>query len=819
MAFDGFDEIRDANVNRTNDFLRRLNELDNVRLLISSRPHMRSHLEQTFGVIAYDILPFTLEDQIKAMVGHWLNKWPAGDPHTLEEFAFECVESINELQSLEIGEIFGVPLKCYILAVVNETSAGQVSSINRRNRPFKIDVTATVESISQLYEQFVYASFGKLESCGVCSDLQHKMSTFHTLKAFEDLFPDVSLAYKSMFNPDSSMLPWVPKAGIMVNKGQDELEFVHRSFAEFFVGKFFAEFWMNVEQLEERFLGNMGVYFLENILQMQTPKNDMSVWLDKVKYLARLSLLPNQSKTIPGFSSSHTVLWFMNSFYRCQVDKIKQEKCVEQFKLALSGNRPVEPKWMKVLTHFPLMTDRSTVNAFKHNFGKRIYDLLSSCIYKRFNALLSLLVQIVKCFYSKEEIPDLVFCTSVLRKNHQRNVRISLLLSRIASKASPESAREVFRLFENSCDNFLLNFCLTFPAKYPSPLDVAIDKNDLDMAVYFADKFNLPWEQLFVKCLMGDEMPKESVNARVTIMNQLLGSVDRISDFFNHEKIVEYLNSISLSVDNINISILFCLAAEKCLKFNSASLDDKVVFLERGLFKKDIDLIKLLILLFGKLPEQIEPDSIETLNLGHIKTEMVLQSINRDDAHETFQRLNLQHDIGAFRHLHNIETQELMVALYPDFSRCNESRWNYLHYACKQGKVDWVEFLIVNGHDVNQQDRQGNTPLLLIAKRRATQLIQVLVNNGASIYAVNQRNENCLHCLLKTCTVKDSELVREWFDYTWEMDCLELWKMEDNLQRTPLDLVSDILQSGHPSFVRFFDETWYNTQQGGHIAN
>lgn len=300
VLLDGFDEIRDDYVDRTTKFIQKLNNKQNIRVIISSRPHMRRHLEQTFGIVSYDMLPFAIEDQVKAMAGHWLQKWPSRNPKILHELALKCVAPINKLQHHIRQNILGVPLKCYILAVLNESHVAHIGSLHRL---LKFNELPGMEPVTELYERFFEISLAKIQPDDAASDLKRMISAFHKLKALELLFPEVAVAYKSMIHLEPCTELIVQKAGIMFSRNNSDLEFVHRSFAEFFVGKFFAEFWMNIEQYEQQFVDNVGSYFFENVLRFTNRVN--SDWIEIIKLNRTYMTKYKNTEKIVEFKSSH----------------------------------------------------------------------------------------------------------------------------------------------------------------------------------------------------------------------------------------------------------------------------------------------------------------------------------------------------------------------------------------------------------------------------------------------------------------------------------------------------------------------------------
>lgn len=154
LIMDAFDEIRDDYLEATTHLLNEVNKQSNVRLIISSRPHMRKHLEGTFKLNSYDILPFARENQVRAIVEHWRDVIPHAFGQKVTDYAHQCINAIRILQTDGQNDILGVPLKCYLLAVVTELHVRQLCKPSR-SKTFEIDEIATIESIADLYERFI----------------------------------------------------------------------------------------------------------------------------------------------------------------------------------------------------------------------------------------------------------------------------------------------------------------------------------------------------------------------------------------------------------------------------------------------------------------------------------------------------------------------------------------------------------------------------------------------------------------------------------------------------------------------------------------
>ena len=58
-----------------------------------------------------------------------------------------------------------------------------------------------------------------------------------------------------------------------------------------------------------------------------------------------------------------------------------------------------------------------------------------------------------------------------------------------------------------------------------------------------------------------------------------------------------------------------------------------------------------------------------------------------------------------------------------------------LFWATKQGNIEIVKLLIAKGADVNAKDKDGSTPLYLVASRDKKEIVQLLIANGADVNA------------------------------------------------------------------------------------
>ncbi|BFI15409.1 hypothetical protein MPTK1_5g12230 [Marchantia polymorpha subsp. ruderalis] len=83
----------------------------------------------------------------------------------------------------------------------------------------------------------------------------------------------------------------------------------------------------------------------------------------------------------------------------------------------------------------------------------------------------------------------------------------------------------------------------------------------------------------------------------------------------------------------------------------------------------------------------------------------------------------------------------------------HEDGRNCLHIAASHGRAEVIQTLV--GYrgllDIDSQDRQGNTALILAAESGHTAAFQMLVQSGANVFLLNDNGYNCVHVAAKSC--------------------------------------------------------------------
>lgn len=816
FVFDGYDEINQASIDCITLILVTLSKLENVQILVSSRPNMRTALQKTFNIISYDILPFGKDEQVNCVVGQWLKVCPRSGFQNLSGLAKQCIDSVKNIQNEDIHDILGVPLKCLILATVNEKQAVQLCKPKRR-RPIQISELVTVTSVFDLYETFVNTLVVKVAgnlSITAKEDFFNEVSKFHTYMSLELLFPEIAPAYYSYLARQitgRSFESIVKRVGVAGStNGELRLELIHRSFAEYFVGRFFADFWNNIEQYSTDFVKKIGIFFIQNVMETNL-KLDEKTW-DDVQ--ASINFLPGSYAHFMTYDKlchlKHSnILWFMNSTYR----KNKLQNQAQSFRNAIISNYPVT----ECDSENTVIDDNKddVLTKFKGQLIEFAFIRLIACIDDRVTSVLSLMVQILKCFFEEAERPKLLSVQEPFIEELDFESGAAWLLCRVAMSNDPGNAVEVFKLFENDSDeNVLLNFCEFYPHKYWSPLEVAIRGHDLDMIGYFEDKVKPPLERLFSACFLHEDEYKYSLpNINADVLDQGMKTVERVFD--TNDKLLRFLrlqeidhtfrNRIQRYPCVFQIRLFTAYIEKFNRRYKTINLRNKQFFIEEALREStDIEMVNMFLSLFGKSGKEtrvIVATSKDT-QTDFFTAEEVLHALDLDETKEVFSQVLLPF-AEALENCSSVETLKVLLGIKEDFSSCNKQKRNYLHYATINGNMDWVKYLVNSGCFLNQTDEQGHTSLFCSISCSMhvpnLRVLQLLVEKGADVDVMCGYNmSNLAHALISKWPDINEELISSWILYLLHTGHKQLFQSKDKNGVTPYDMLAKTFGENHP---------------------
>ncbi len=233
IFFDGFDEIPTDGVEWMKQiFLTIKSQLPKVQIYITSRPNMRHELEKSLNVITYEILPFSLQNQVDFLVRFWSSNVPKIDQRLLYNYALTCLREINKTLWRTDKEMTGLPLLCRLIGEVCSYKVHFYSTTGTKNIIFPSKIAA-------MYQQFIEQRFNAATTTE--QDLNN-IKLFHIWLALRLLFPEHGFHHDEIFAGvhKVTVLQAAQKAGIIQLLSNTKVQFLHRTFAEYFVADYFS---------------------------------------------------------------------------------------------------------------------------------------------------------------------------------------------------------------------------------------------------------------------------------------------------------------------------------------------------------------------------------------------------------------------------------------------------------------------------------------------------------------------------------------------------------------------------------------------------
>lgn len=805
VFLDGLDEVNPKSFTKVSNYLIDLLRSSNIKICMSSRLNKRTFLEETFGVVSYDIMPFPAKDQLFYVTEFWKQLYPQTDNDKLKELAECCIYVCSKLKQLSDEEILGLPLKCRMLAVVYARDAERLCSVGTRKQ-YSIEDILKLESICDLYNNFVscciekaYITFSE-DKQKKKEEWKNQLVSFYRLEALKLLYPEVAVRHLETTDALSislhEMIPEISQHGLMTQKG-NQLAFIHRTFAEYLVADYFADFWINHEHFTYDDFNFVGTYFIMHIMQaVPKPKKSLQpLGLLAKKVFRSKSMILHQL-------ANYTLLWFMDGILKQYIGPGAN----------FNFWRGNDPLIIGLLTSSQgVVTDAETsLRSFEDALRENAYQVFLICLEERFLGVLTLLKSLITMF------PDRTSVLRVLTAHekcfdhadadwlalHQSQISYAFLLHWISRKSTPDAADKIFRMFSHYQENYMEEFCMNFSKEYDwSPIDVSVYKSDLDMAIFLIDKINVSKDRLLAKCLAGDQESLQALEAKTKMFENLMDAEGSEPNFWNVAEMSKFLIKEFKHSNDLNVNLMKKLATKFRIGFKGLTLPCKDLLVNIALQKfNDYQLVDLLILLFeaNKKSKDAVPLDIRRVQW---KAEHVEEALNAELTQAFFKQFTITASKDMLINIKSLESVKLLLKFW-NVTNCMHPP-KYLHWAVARGNVEWVKYLIEKGFHVNELSDGKGTPIVSLPLENCVEITKLLVDNGADVFALGSYSktnvadslvEQFQQNLMDFDTNMDEEYdkrLHDWILFTIEMGYHELWLLRQGESATPLDKLGE----------------------------
>ena len=248
LMFDGFDEISPKFKETVLDLLQDLNPLKQPcldQLWVTTRPHLRDVLEENLQQFCYTLEPFSEDNQVSFLKEFWRQRseLKEEDQQQLETYSRALIQMVAKSISDKEKELTGIPLQTRMLAEAFETEAKTYCLLHKSEPELPKQLC-----LVYLYRKFIkermiifFKSKGEIAEELLTDIIMNgiDITKNHQKLALEVLLPELKDTVLKLEECD--ML--APEAISMIGIAQyvdGKLQFIHRTFTEYYVADFLA---------------------------------------------------------------------------------------------------------------------------------------------------------------------------------------------------------------------------------------------------------------------------------------------------------------------------------------------------------------------------------------------------------------------------------------------------------------------------------------------------------------------------------------------------------------------------------------------------
>ena len=760
ILFDGFDEISPFYKDTVTEIIKSLVIIKkNIKIVITTRPHLKDELENFFGVISYQMTKFTYENQKEFLINYWKMNSKFNQLDNLDKKADQVLNKLNNSINDTEKELTGIPLQLKLLSQIYLEEFDEKEELNLKilygkfvekkiydmqwNEKNKMDTKNPF--VKKLLEERFKKCIDEHEKLAFLFFLQNEKQ----LNNFKNIKNEI---VKNIKNYESLNENY----GIISIINQKYLKFTHKTFQEYFFSCYI------VSNLKNKLVVKL---FFESIL------------IEKEYKIMRL---------------------FLNYFY-AELIKFKFE--IKKFEIQNCLMTVVRENLFKLVKY--LVEKGADVN-------NGISPLLIAC--DRNN------IEIVKYLVEKGadvNTKDINGVTPLLIACERNDINIVKHLVENGANVNEKNRFEITPLITACQKNdieivkYLVQKGADINAKNDdaiTPLMIACQGNDIKIMKNLFEKGE--FEKKFyntVDVKINIEIVKYLVEkgANVNAKNYNRSTPLIIACYENDIEIVKYLveKGADVNTKDINGVTPLLIACErndinivKHLVENGANVNEKNRFeitpLITACQKNDIEIVKYLVEKGANVNEETKNQDTPlmiALNRKNIKIVKYLvekgANVNEKNKYEmtpltiacnsrNFEILNYLVQNGADLNAKNNNGKtQLMVAyeinhidlfkyLVEIGANVNEKDIygnSIFIIACETNDIEMVKYLLEKGADVNEKGEFGYTPIIIACQRINIELIKYLVDNGGN---VNTKKDNGITALMIACQRSNIEIVK-----------------------------------------------------------
>ena len=256
VMMDGFDEICPFYKETVIDLLQNLRQTAVEQVWVTTRPHQRQELEDKLQQLSYTLEPLSEENQVEFLTKFWsLKDWfTEADNEAKEEgktklqiYAKELIKKLFQSISDKDKQFTGIPLQCRMLAEAFEKNIKLFlqSAKSMPDLTFELDLLGLYNRFIEMKYDIYVKEKGRISATNMTTieagkQLVKNISQDHQIMALKTFFTEEQLTHLQINIQCTSADEDLTRIGIVQIRNEGKVQFIHRTFAEFYVADFFV---------------------------------------------------------------------------------------------------------------------------------------------------------------------------------------------------------------------------------------------------------------------------------------------------------------------------------------------------------------------------------------------------------------------------------------------------------------------------------------------------------------------------------------------------------------------------------------------------
>ncbi|XP_062704929.1 uncharacterized protein LOC134287295 [Aedes albopictus] len=783
ILLDGFDEIDASYQNSAIKLVKKTFCKRNIRVFISSRNHLKAILGKEFQAKEVNLVPLVEDEQLLFLRNYWdiSSDIDEKDYDRFKIFAKHLLRVLHDDIHSVYFRFTGLPLVIRMLAEVYKKKFETYWKSSNSNITEILD-TQSRFSVLHLYENFVNISFNVFVR-KIINEEGYATIDSKVVRFFKDNLKNFSRAHQliainqlntpilrnSLSNDDSvtilenmqQILDSGEKSFLINVTNENQLEFTHLSFAEYFLSKFLYEHVSECETVLFEVIDKHAV--IRDFFFSMVEEN----WGNSSSQMNVISRICHKNFEI--------MYWACSDGYESILKELlKHHKAKVIFK---SFN-------CSTLVHAAVQSKRENILKFvlcEHRFGHCTNHETNSSTVNIYETEINI------------NTPDAYGVSPIHYAASQGNKPFVKMLAQYGADINTQglggktplhyaAQKSNWEMIKMLTTDYAVNSNIR-DCDGRTILHIAAVKRDLNIVKMMIEKLS---------CDVNEQDPYGNTSLHLAAKHSTWEMVKMLIDTFNADYKIANEDGqtfLHLAAEEGIIEIVKLLTDEYAIDVNAQDNDGNSPVLLAAIHNR-WELVKKLIDKDSKYSADYKMSNKDDQTLIHLAAKggniEVLEMIIDDHSTDVnMQDKNGNTPLHLAVHYDKREMVKMLIDKYnADYKTTNKQGKTCIHHAVAKNNIEIVKMLLNDyATDVNAQDNDGNTPLHLAAYFSKREMVKMLIDKyNADYKIVNKDGQTLIHLAAKGGNIEVLEMIVD--HYAIDVNT------QDSNDNTPLHLAS-----------------------------